>query len=160
MKRIFSGTWHCTNSKALIPFSKRESAGGTVMGYTGLGKRLKELRENHQYTQRYVSYKVNIERPSYSNYELGKRTPPLELIIQLADFYHVSLDYLLRSPDSSPGQNGEKIRIKSPDKNEQYLLTLFRLLSEKEKRDVLKYLEKKSGKSDPKHRETEQLSRS
>lgn len=125
-----------------------------------LGQRLKQLREHHQFTQRYVSYKVNIERPSYSNYELGKRTPPLELIIQLADFYHVSLDYLLRSPDFSPEPDGGKVRILLSDKDEQYFLTLFRLLSKKEKRSLLKYLEQRSGKSDSKHKKTEQLSRS
>ena len=61
-----------------------------------LAQHLKELREANRYTQDYVSSQLNIERPTYSNYEIGKRMPPLDLLVDIADFYQISLDSLVR----------------------------------------------------------------
>lgn len=89
-----------------------------------IGQRLKTLREYYCYTQKYVSSKINIERPSYSNYELGKRTPPLEVIITLADFYHISLDDLLCNPDFSPRGASPESDYDSLANDESILLNL------------------------------------
>ena len=58
-------------------------------------KRLKELRQNNNYTQRDISKILNITRQQYSLYELGKRNIPVNLLKKLAIFYNVSADYII-----------------------------------------------------------------
>ncbi len=57
--------------------------------------RLRELREDRDYKQREIAAYLNCSQQVYSNYELGQRDIPTELLIKLADFYNVSIDYLL-----------------------------------------------------------------
>lgn len=57
--------------------------------------RIKNLREDHDLTQKQISKFLNISQVAYSYYELNKRNIPLELLCKLADFYHTSIDYLL-----------------------------------------------------------------
>lgn len=56
--------------------------------------RLKDLREDHDLTQKQVSEILHVSQVAYSYYEIGKRSLPIELLIKLADFYNVSLDYI------------------------------------------------------------------
>ena len=56
---------------------------------------LKLLRKNKGYTQIAVQMKTGIEQALISKYENGERIPPTETLLQLADFYDVSLDYIL-----------------------------------------------------------------
>ena len=57
-----------------------------------LAANLRRLRSDHNYTQAQISDKLNISRQAYSNYEAGKRIPDLDLLIRIADIYHVTLD--------------------------------------------------------------------
>ena len=45
--------------------------------------------------QRQLAEYLNCSQQVYSNYELGQRDIPTDVLIKLADFYHVSIDYLL-----------------------------------------------------------------
>lgn len=56
--------------------------------------RLKDLREDNDLTQKDVSKIIHVSQVAYSYYEIGKRCIPLELLIKLADYYNVSLDYI------------------------------------------------------------------
>lgn len=58
-------------------------------------KRLKDLREDNDYTQKYIAKILDMDQRQYSRYELGKYEIPLECLIKLAKFYNVSLDYLV-----------------------------------------------------------------
>ena len=58
-------------------------------------KRIRDLREDHDLTQKQVAKELNCSQQVYSNYELGQRDIPTEVLIQLSKFYHVSVDYLL-----------------------------------------------------------------
>ena len=62
-----------------------------------LYERLRDLRERNHFTQAFVSSKLNIGRATYSNYERGKRTPSLDVIMDLASFYKVPFTYFLNS---------------------------------------------------------------
>lgn len=62
-------------------------------------KRIKDLREDHDYTQKQVGNGINISQRLYSYYERGERTVPPEILIALADFYEVSTDYILGRTD-------------------------------------------------------------
>lgn len=66
--------------------------------------RIRELREDNDKKQAELAKYLNIQRNTYSNYECGKINIPIEQLIRIADFYDVSLDYLVgrdrkRKPD-------------------------------------------------------------
>lgn len=67
--------------------------------------RLKELREDRDLLQRDVSEILNCTQVCYSRYELGKRDIPTEVLVKLADYYSVSIDYILGQTDN-PLRNG------------------------------------------------------
>lgn len=65
--------------------------------------RIREIREDRDYTQKYVCEKILCDQSLYSKYELGKREIPLHIMVKLADLYNTTLDYLVgRTDDSSP----------------------------------------------------------
>ena len=64
--------------------------------------RLRDLREDHELTQDQLVKILGMHKTTYTNYEQGKREIPFELVIKLAKFYNVSLDYiagLRRTPE-------------------------------------------------------------
>lgn len=66
-------------------------------------RRIRELREDHDFTQTYVGEHINVPQRPYSYYENGKRSIPLNVLVAIADFYDVSTDYLLnRTDDPKP----------------------------------------------------------
>ncbi len=56
--------------------------------------RLRDLREDMDLTQDELVKRLGMHKTTYTNYEQGKREPPFELIIKLAKFYNVSIDYI------------------------------------------------------------------
>lgn len=56
---------------------------------------LKKIREDHGLTKRELCEKTGISERAYLTYEFGEREPKISVIQKLADFYHVSTDYLL-----------------------------------------------------------------
>jgi len=61
----------------------------------GMRNRLKELRKNRGYTQISVQMRTGIEQALLSKFENDERVPPTETLVRLADFYDVSIDYIL-----------------------------------------------------------------
>lgn len=62
-------------------------------------KRLKDLREDHDLFQKDIAKVLGISQQYYSKYENGKFTIPIELIIKLAKYYDVSIDYIVGLSD-------------------------------------------------------------
>ncbi len=62
-------------------------------------RRIKDLREDHDIKQIAIADHLHIAQNTYSQYENGQRQLPLTILIQLAQFYHVSTDYLLGLTD-------------------------------------------------------------
>ncbi len=58
-------------------------------------QRIRDLREDADLTQTQISKHLNISQRAYSHYENGTRDIPTNILISIADFYHVSIDYLL-----------------------------------------------------------------
>ena len=58
-------------------------------------QRIKDLREDRDLKQRQLAEYLNCSQQVYSNYELGQRDIPTDVLIRLSDFYQVSVDYLL-----------------------------------------------------------------
>lgn len=61
--------------------------------------RLKELRKTKRCTQVYVQMQTGIEQALLSKFENGERVPPTETLLRLAEFYNVSIDYILCRTD-------------------------------------------------------------
>ncbi len=61
-----------------------------------LAANLQRLRKDHHFTQTQFSKKLNISRQAYSNYETGKRIPDLDIIIRIANIYHICLRRLVQ----------------------------------------------------------------
>ena len=62
-------------------------------------ERLKEIRTDRKLTQRAVYEALDMRPTVYQRYELGMRKPAFEQLIALADFFEVSLDYLVGRSD-------------------------------------------------------------
>lgn len=58
-------------------------------------QRIRDLREDQDLKQWQLAEYLNCSQQVYSNYELGQRVIPTDVLIKLANFYHVSIDYLL-----------------------------------------------------------------
>ena len=58
-------------------------------------RHIRELREDNDITQKFIAAYLNCSQQVYSNYELGQRDLPTDILIKLANFYDVSTDYLL-----------------------------------------------------------------
>lgn len=56
--------------------------------------RIRDLREDKDLRQVELAKYLNVSQVAYSYYEIGKREIPIALLIKLADFYNVSLDYI------------------------------------------------------------------
>lgn len=64
-----------------------------------LHTRLRLLRKEKGLTQAQLAENLRLPRVTYTHYELGKRTPDLDMIIQMARFFAVSVDYLIGNSD-------------------------------------------------------------
>lgn len=65
-----------------------------------LFRRIRELREDNDLTQKQVANKLNCSQQVYSNYELGQRDIPTDILIKLSEMYNVSADYILEISDN------------------------------------------------------------
>ena len=62
-------------------------------------KRIRDLREDRDITQKRIAEALNCSQQVYSNYELGQRDIPTDILIKLSRFYNVSVDYILGISD-------------------------------------------------------------
>ena len=63
-------------------------------------KRLRELREDHDLSQRKLASLLGLTQPQYFRYEQGQRDLPTALLIRLSEVYGVSVDYILGLTDT------------------------------------------------------------
>lgn len=64
---------------------------------------MRNLREDNDKKQQELADYLNIKQTTYSKYELGKINIPIEVFIKLADYYGVTIDYIVgRTPSSKP----------------------------------------------------------
>ena len=66
------------------------------MGYY---KRIRDLREDSDLTQKQVADYLNMKQPQYNRYEKGYRDVPSDILIALADLYKTTTDYILERTD-------------------------------------------------------------
>ena len=63
-------------------------------------RRIRDLREDRDLRQRDVAEFLQCTQVSYSHYELGKRDIPTDVLLQLAEYYGTSTDYLMDLTDT------------------------------------------------------------
>ncbi len=71
--------------------------------------RIKELREKHGLSQKKLAELLEMHTTQYQRYETGERAVPIDFLIQLANFYDVSLDYLVGRSDETGTAENESI---------------------------------------------------
>ncbi|NSW92989.1 MAG: helix-turn-helix transcriptional regulator [Firmicutes bacterium] len=105
------------------------------------GKRLKELRIEKDYSQKDIANYLGISDRAVGYYESEERFPPQDILRKLADFYNVSVDYLLGRTDMRNPQDYELIKSISGDDPE--LLELLKEFTHREDlKEILKQLPK------------------
>ena len=62
-------------------------------------RRIRDLREDRDLTQKQVAAMLGMSQTGYSKYETGENDIPTHILIQLADFYRTSTDYILERTD-------------------------------------------------------------
>lgn len=98
-----------------------------------LGVRLRQLREQRRWTQEDLGRKVDRSKSVICSYESGLKLPPLEILVQLAEIFHVSLDWLAGL------DRGESLQTQglSPEQKQILALLLEEFQSERKPADGL-----------------------
>lgn len=68
-------------------------------------KRIRDLREDHDYTQTFIADILEIGQRTYADYELGKTRIPVDALVTLAKLYNVDMNYIVgltNIPDTFP----------------------------------------------------------
>ncbi len=61
--------------------------------------RIRELREDSDFSQKQISEVLKVHQTTYSDYEIGNLNPSIHVLCKLADFYKCSIDYLVGRTD-------------------------------------------------------------
>lgn len=70
-------------------------------------RRIRDLREDKDLTQKQMGEILSCSQRVYSNYERGELDIPTEILIKLADFHNVSVDYILNRTSVKKAAGGE-----------------------------------------------------
>jgi len=91
-----------------------------------LGNRLRELRESKGLKQKELAAQLGLTEGAIGLYEIGRRNPPIDTLNKLADFFDVSVDYLLGRTDI-PNLYKEKNKLEKMKKEMNRYFTLEEL---------------------------------
>lgn len=94
-----------------------------------LRTKLKQLREEHHYSQKIVAQRLNCSVSIISSYETGERYPSLANLVALSYLYHVSTDYLLGKTDN-PGESSFSNSIDIAGLSEQQVKALNLIITD------------------------------
>lgn len=97
--------------------------------------RIRELRKERHMNQQRLAMEFNISQAAVSNYEKGNPEPDIQLIIKMADYFNVSIDYLA-------GKSDKKFNISADDlkDDEMEILQDYSRLSEIKKAKASAYI--------------------
>ncbi|MDO4302951.1 MAG: helix-turn-helix transcriptional regulator [Bacillota bacterium] len=131
---------------------------------------LKDLRKSCNYSQEFVASHLNITRQTYSHYETGRITPPVNSLYNLAKLYGIPVENLLdlvvtyninmdfaRNPQASKNDMTDELslfidfinapenskKFKFLNKRERLLLFYFLLLDARDQEDILSFMKVK-----------------
>lgn len=126
-----------------------------------INERLRELRIKSGYTQNQIAKILNIDRSTYSYYEIGKTMPDISVLLTLAKIFNISISELL-ADETSPhsvadgGAKTDYIRGKKNSSHiyelssrEKELVGIFRACTEEQKKQLLSSLKDNAAGSGP-----------
>lgn len=90
-----------------------------------MAARLKELRLDKGLSQIEVANWISVSRTSYTKYETGVYEPSIETLIKLAEFYGVTVDYII-------GRSNQRVTLETCTEDEINVITMYRRYSNKE----------------------------
>lgn len=95
---------------------------------------LKNLREINHVTQEQLAEYLKVSRPTVAGYETKSRQPDFERLVKIAEYFDVSVDYLMRGfrPE-------EEIPVKESILNQEVMIS-YRTLTLQSKQDALRYI--------------------
>lgn len=64
------------------------------------GEHLKSIRSSHNITQKELAISIGISERGIQHYELNERKPTYDILIALADYFNISIDYLVGRTDN------------------------------------------------------------
>lgn len=99
-------------------------------------RRIRDLREDSDLTQDALCKELNMHKTTYTNYEQGKHTVPLDFAVILADYYNVSLDYIAGRSDIPKATTNSDFTA-----DEELIIKLFLRLNERNKGKAEQFLE-------------------
>ena len=98
--------------------------------------RIRDLREDKDLTQEALCKQIYMHKTTYTNYEQGKHTVPLDFAVLIADFYDVSLDYIAGRTNSPKENYGLKF-----SRDDLCVMKKFSMLTERNKGRVEQFLD-------------------
>lgn len=117
--------------------------------HKGTAERLRHYREACALSQQQVANALNIERSTYTRYELGKTEPNLSSVVKLSAIYNISpteLLPMLEAEDDSASRLKDTVQANSPifqlSKDERGLVALYRALNKDEKKQLRELIAK------------------
>lgn len=131
-----------------------------------LGEYLKELRKSCRYSQEYVASHLNITRQTYSHYETGRITPPVNSLYNLAKLYgipvenflelvvtyNINMDFAVKPQPTTQTDDDFSLfmkyinapenskKFKYLNRRERFLLYYFSMLDLRDQNDILTFL--------------------
>lgn len=101
-------------------------------------RNLRNARLSRNLTQSHVAKQLGISVSTYTKYETGTNEPDLNMLVRLSDFYHVSVDFLLRGSTNENEEKSDDEMVLSDTEN--MLIDQFRRLGELDKGRMLERL--------------------
>ena len=102
-------------------------------------QRIRDLREDRDLTQEALCKQLYMHKTTYTNYEQGKHSVPLDFAVTLAEFYNVSLDYIAGRTAFPNGTSDSQLT-----EDEVKLIKQYRSLSERRKGRTEQFMEQMS----------------
>lgn len=98
--------------------------------------RIRDLREDSDLTQEELCRQLYMHKTTYTNYEQGKHTVPLDFAVTIADFYDVSIDYIAGRTNSLKGSRNPQL-----SDDELGFIEKFSVLTERNKGKLELFME-------------------
>ena len=99
-------------------------------------QRIRDLREDSDLTQSELCHQLFMHKTTYTNYEQGKHTVPLDFAVTLADYYGVSLDYIAGRTNSKDFNRSGNTNVDLSELEAKYVM-----LSERNKGRLEQFIE-------------------
>ncbi len=109
--------------------------------------KIKELRKEEGKTQREIAAAIGVSAQVFRNYEIGRNQPSIEMLIKIADYFLVSVDYLIGRSDDL-GIISFRAEEETLTEGERKILHRYRKLDESRKESLIEYADFLSEKTD------------